>query len=146
MTLWKSRYQKVKPVRFEQSFEGLYPTKRIAYDGWPKPRKMLDQENSAYVIEFEGSGFVISGNARRIDNNLPHHDLKVDVYINGEFVETSVMPTRSLHRKLDICWNYELFEGNHEVKLVTNDIPRGYQINVGHTLVYSRNDPGPQNY
>ena len=140
------KYQKVEPVRFEQSFEGLYPVKRIAHDGWPTPRKSLNRGNPEYTNSFEGSGFVISGGASKTDGSLPDHDLKVDVYINGEFVETSVMPTRRNHRKLDIYWNYELPEGNHEVKLVANDIPQGYQVNISHVLVYSQNDPGPQNY
>lgn len=139
------KYQEVETVRFEQAFEGLYPVKRIAHDGWPTPRKWLNVNTREYNNTFVGSGFVISGTAHK-SGNMPEYDLKIDVYVNGEFVETSIMPTSSMRRKLDIYWNYDLPEGSHDVRLVANDIPAGYQVNVNSVLVYSNTDPGPQNY
>jgi hypothetical protein len=139
------RYQEVETVRLEQAFEGLYPVKRIAHDGWPTPRMRLSADSPEYVNTFEGSGFVISGTAHK-SGDLPEYELKVDVYVNGEFVETSVMPTSSMRRKLDIYWTYDLPEGSHDVRLVANDIPPGYMVSVNHVLVYSDTDPGPQNY
>lgn len=140
------KYQKVKPVRYEVSFEGLYPAERIAHDGWPRPRKRLNNESTEYTNSFTGAGFLIGGEASKTNNNLPDRDLKVDVYVNGEFVETVTLPTESRRRKLDVYWNFDLPEEKHEVRLVTNDIPQGYQVNISQLIVYSRTDPGPQNY
>jgi hypothetical protein len=134
------RYQKVEPVRLEQSFEGLFPRERITSG------KRLTGEDPEFSASFTGAGFVIEGSASKTGGNLPDRDLKVDVYVNGELVETSVMPTEFRRRKPEVYWNYELPEGDHEVKVVTNDIPPGYRVNVNAILVYSSNDPGPRSY
>lgn len=140
------KYQKVKPVRLEVSFEGLYPIEKIADDGWPRPSFSLNNETTEYSNSFTGAGFLLGGGASKTNNSLPDRDLTVDVYINDDFVETVALPTNSRRRKLDVYWNFELPEEKHKIKLVTNDIPQGYQVNINPLIVYSKTDPGPQNY
>ena len=134
------RYQKVEPVRFEESFRDLYPLERRS------PRTSLSPDNPGFTAGFTGSGIVVGGNAVRTEGGLPDRDLSLDVYINGEFLETVVMPTESRRRKLEVYWNYELPEADNEIRLVARDIPRGYQVNLGSLIVYSDTDPGPQTY
>jgi hypothetical protein len=134
------RYQGVEPVRFEQSFEGLWPLERH------NPRRSLNLNNPEYTAEFKGSGVVVGGNAARIQSSLPDRDLTLDVYINGELMETVVMPTEFRRRKHEVYWNYELPEASHDIKLVARDIPAGYQVNLSSLIVYSNADPGPQTY
>jgi len=134
------RYQKVEPVRFEESFSGLFPTERRP------PRSSLSLNNPEYTAGFTGSGVVVGGNAARTGGGLPDRDLSLDVYINGEFVETVVMPTEFRRRKHEVYWNYELPEAGHEIRLVARDIPSGYQVNLSSLIVYSDTDPGPQTY
>jgi len=88
----------------------------------------------------------VGGNAARTGSGLPDRDLTLDVFINGEFLETVVMPTEFRRRKHEVYWNYELPETSHEIRLVARDIPSGYQVNLGSLIVYSDTDPGPQTY
>ncbi len=134
-------YQTVKPVKLEVAFEGIYPMKTL----FERQSDRLNQETSEFEFEFEGVGLVINGDARKQDD-FPDYELKMDVHINGDFVETVVMPTNYNHRKLELYFNYNLTEKNHKIKLVANDIPEGYHINVSNVLIYSKNDPGPQTY
>lgn len=140
------KYQKVETVRFEEAFPGLFPLEKIAFDGWPRPRKMINNDTREFSLTFNGAGFVISANAYKTNQTLPDYDLKADVFINGEYVETAIMPTNPMRRKLDICWNYDLPEKDHEVKIVVNDIPPGYQISLSHALIYSKSDPGTREF
>ncbi len=134
------KYQEVKKVQFEQCFENLYPKNRININ------RPLNTENPEFYKSFEGNGIVVAGYAAKIDKNLPDHALKIDVYIDGKLAETVVMPTNNIRRKHDIYWNYELPEKEHEIKLVPNDIPEGYQANINALIVYTNTDPGQQTY
>jgi hypothetical protein len=134
------RYQKVEPVRFEESFSGIFPLERR------NPRRSLNLDNPEFTTGFTGSGVVVGGNAVRSGSGLPDRDLTLDVYINGEFLETVIMPTQSRTRKHEVYWNYELPEAAHDLRLVVRDIPRGYQVNLNSLIIYSGNDPGPQSY
>jgi hypothetical protein len=134
------RYQGVEPVRLEQAFEGVYPVERITTG------QRINSSGPEYSAGFTGTGIVISGNAVKLDGALPDRDLKVDVYINGRLTGASVMPTESRMRKTDVYWNYDLPEGDHEIKLVAADVPRGYQVNLSSLIIYSNTDPGPRAY
>jgi hypothetical protein len=57
-----------------------------------------------------------------------------------------IMSTDSRHRKLEVYWNFDLPEENHNLRLETNDVPQGYNVNIRYLTVYSRKDPGPMNY
>ncbi len=134
------RYQTVEPVRLEESFIGLYPNERRS------PGHSLSQNNPEFTAGFSGSGIVLGGNAVRNDSGLPDRDLTLDVFINGDFVETVIMPTEFRRRKHEVYWNYELPEAGHEIRLAVRDIPPGYQVNLSSLIVYSDTDPGPQTY
>jgi hypothetical protein len=113
------RYQEVEPVRFEESFSGTCIRLKGGSPGNPSP------DNPEYTAGFTGSGVVVGGNAVRTESGLPDRDLSLDVFINGEFVETVIMPTEFRRRKHEVYWNYELPEGDHEIRLVARDIPPG---------------------
>jgi len=134
------RYQAVQPVRFEESFAGLWPVERIT------ARSRLNQESGEYSSRFKGSAIVVAGNAQISQSRLPDHDIEIDVYINGEFSGTSVMPTNFMRRKHDIYWNYDLPEAEHEIKLIARDLPPGYQVNINALIVYSNTEQTPRTY
>ncbi|TVR70156.1 MAG: ADP-ribosylglycohydrolase family protein [Marinilabiliales bacterium] len=139
------RYQVVEPVRFEESFAGLYPVDRISHQ-WPMKWAGLNEGSLVYTNKFKGSAVVVAGNVEKRQSGLPDHDIEIDIFINGELMETSVMPTDYQRRKLDIYWNYDLPEAEHEIRLVPRDLPPGYQVNIHALIVYSNTDPGPQTY
>ncbi len=139
------KYQSVVPVRFEESFAGLYPVKRIA-NPWNDIWRGFGQGEQEFTAKFEGAGVVLSGRVGMDQPGLADYNLTLDVFLNGELAETIVMPTNQTIRKHDIYWNYELPEQPYEIKLVPRDFPAGYHLAVNAVIVYSKNDPGLQNY
>jgi hypothetical protein len=139
------KYQKVQPVRFEESFAGIYPVRRID-NAWSHYWKGSDKEKSVFTTTFHGSGIVATGSVARTNYNLPHYKLTIDVYLNDQFMETVVMPTNQTIRKHDIYWNYDLPEQDYTIKLVPNDFPAGYQLTVQSLVVYSNTEPAQKTY
>jgi hypothetical protein len=142
------RYQVVEPVRFEESFAGLYPVERITrrFDG---KTNYLTSSNREYSNNFKGSAIVVAGNVSQLPPNMPDHEtysVLIDVYLNGELAETVSMPVNWVHRKHEIYWNYDLEEKDYEIKLVARELKEGIRVNVTALVVYSNTDPGPQTY
>lgn len=139
------RYQKPEAVRLEESFEGLFPIERISHQ-YPFTWGGLNHHTSEYINHFKGSGFVIAGEIKKLSNDLTAHNIALDIYLDNQLMETVILPTDFLKRKQDIYWNYDLIETEHEVKIVANDIPEGYQVNVNAIVVYIGNKPDRKAY
>lgn len=127
-------YQEPKTVPFEMAFEGLYPIER------KRIGRALTNNNAERAFEFEGSGFVLTGQAAKSEK-MADMTLEVDVLINGQLLETVKMPTSWLTRRLEIAWNYDLPEGKHTLTLKARNIPEGYRIEPGELITYSRKKP-----
>jgi hypothetical protein len=133
------KYQKPVAVPLEISFEGLFPTEKKRLNA------RLSKSNTSLSFEMTGCGFVVTGNAFK-EGLRSDFVLEVDLFINNQFIETIKMPTKSLIRRLDIAWNYDLPEGNHLVRLEARNIPEGYHVQVSEALLYSNVDPGSKIY
>jgi hypothetical protein len=133
------QYQTPQTVPLEVGFEGLFPTecRRIG--------KQITRQNSEISFEIEGSGFVVGGRAAK-EGSLPEAVLELDVFADGQLLETAKLPTQWLVRRHEISWKYDLPEGKHTVTLKARNIPDGYRIEAGDLLVYSTNDPGTRVY
>ena len=121
-------------VAYEQGFTGLYPT-RVIERQWEDTFRSLGSATREFSFDFDGKGFVISGQARKTGNSVDK-DLNVDIYVDGELLETSVLPTNFLTRKHDIAWNYDLPEGPHRVKAIWTNPEEGYSVDVNRILIY----------
>ena len=142
------KYQQVKPVRYEESFAGLYPVERITrrLDG---ESNHITSNNPECENSFKGSGVVVAGNVSKLPPHMPDYDsynVLIDVFINGELTETVSMPVKWEHRKHDIYWNYDREEKEYEIKLVARDRKEGIRIDVSALIVYSDTDPGRITY
>jgi hypothetical protein len=133
------QYQVPQTVPLEVAFEGIYPTERRRIG------KQITLQNPEITVEIQGSGFVVGGRAAK-ENQLPDAVLELDVYANGELVETAKLPTQWLVRRHEVTWKYDLPEGKHTITLKARNIPEGYRIEAGDLLVYSTNDPGTKVY
>ena len=101
--------QRPETVRLEQSFTDMYPTAKV---------ELSKHDIDILTFEFEGTGFVLRGEAIRRDMNRPDAVLKVNLYLDGELVEkAAAFPTYFHDRRLDIFWKYQLPEGKHQVKV-----------------------------
>lgn len=98
-------------VRLEQCFEGLYPVAKTNLN-------RVDIDTLAF--DFEGTGFVIRGEAIRRDPSKPDDVIKAKLYIDDRFVEEAEFPTSFRYRRLDLFWNYQLQDGKHRIKIVVD--------------------------
>jgi hypothetical protein len=133
------QYQVPQTVPLEVAFEGIYPTERRRIG------KQITRQNPEITMEIQGSGFVVGGRAAK-ENQLPDAVLELDVYADGELLETAKLPTQWLVRRHEVTWKYDLPEGKHTITLKARNIPEGYRIEAGDLLVYSTNDPGTKVY
>jgi hypothetical protein len=129
------KYQSPATVAFEKSFEGLFPTERKSLE------ITLGKINKEYKFDMNGCGFVIEGRAVKEDQQRDT-SLLVDVYVDNELLGFVTLPTKSLVRKLEVAWKYDLTEGNHTIRLAAKDIPKGFEVRINDVLLYSTIDPG----
>ncbi|WP_460684347.1 ADP-ribosylglycohydrolase family protein [Niabella aquatica] len=124
--------QKPVPVRFEKSFDGMYPV----------AQQILDKNlKDAYTFEFEGTGFALRGKATKKNNTLPDRVLEATVFLDGKELGHYKYPTDFTTRKLEIGFKYQLPHGKHTVKIVTKDIPAGYELKATDCIVYTDKVP-----
>lgn len=105
--------QTPKPVRLEQNFTGHFPTEKRAIN------QELSQE---YTFDFEGIGFVISGDARpKVQKGQYEYEsdyvARIEVYLDGKKMETALLPASFTRRRYDLTWRYQLSPGKHTVQL-----------------------------
>ncbi len=115
-------------VRFEKSFEGLYPVDKVPVN------KHIDGE---LTLEFEGTGVVLRGGAHKQQGVSDDHVFLLEVYIDDEKVEDFAMTTDNNKRKHEIFWAYQLPKGKHTAKVVVTNPRNGYQIRAHDYVVYS---------
>jgi hypothetical protein len=135
------KYQVVKPVRLEQSFEGMYPKERVG-NRWSH----LWKGSREYNAEFHGSGIVISGSVATSDASGMADILEMDVFINDQWIETITLPLQFTHRKHEIYWNYDLPDQNHKITLTPKNFTREDELVIQSLLIYSSTDPGAHIY
>lgn len=144
--------QEVEVLPLEQNFINTYPVYRDQKDAW------MDGE---YEFDFSGNGFCIWGNLvclRGISANyaarvakkhvgsevfaLAEEDdpyiAEIEVWIDGEFDQVSILPMKGTSRKLEPAWKYCLPEGRHHVRMVwRNPKPDTYLLRINAIQYYS---------
>ncbi|MDE6704259.1 MAG: ADP-ribosylglycohydrolase family protein [Muribaculaceae bacterium] len=101
------RCQQPESVRFEQSFEGLEPLRKTVR------RTVLNEGD--FECGIEGNGIVITGG---IGGNLNSgYIAEVEILLDGEVVETAIIPAEFQSRKYDFYWNYELDGKPHDLRV-----------------------------
>ncbi len=127
------RFQSPRTVPFEKAFEGVYPVERKGLG------KSLTGKDPELTFEMNGCGFVITGGAYKPENQQDLV-LEADVLADGQLLETVKLPTKSLIRKTDIAWKYDLDEGPHTIRLKVRQMPEGYSVYAGEAVLYSVKD------
>jgi hypothetical protein len=117
--------QKPKPVKLEQSFEGLELVKKEKF-----PNRSL---RKPFTYEFTGTGFVCSGRVRPQSGD---YVAEIEVDIDGK-KEVIKMPADFITRRFDIYWNYELPKGEHKVTMTWLNPEPEYNITIDDVLTYT---------
>jgi hypothetical protein len=120
--------QKPKPVKFEKSFPGLYPIAK---------EKPILKEGKEISFEFEGTGFILSGDARPKSNTSPNYEFKTEVYLDGKKLESQTLPTDFTTRRLEVSWKYPILKGKHTVVVKILNPDDRYDIRSLEYIVFS---------
>lgn len=104
------KVQEPEAVRFEESFTGHWPQKKVEIN------KELSEDPE---LSFFGNGIVISysfNRGRNQDSAFPENYVaKVEVYLDGQLSETVVLPVAQNARKQELYYKYKLEEKEHSV-------------------------------
>src|SRR6185436_5548976 len=96
------------PVRFEKSFPSLYPSHKV-------PVKWSENKDEI-SFNYEGTGFVLRGETAGWGSESPYI-FNTELYVDGRLVEKPQLPASYTTRRYELCWKYDLTQGQHEVKL-----------------------------
>lgn len=116
--------QKIKPVRYEKSFEGHYPI---------KVESLLGQQlKDTYEYNFEGIGLVFRANVEGPDN----YDAKIAFSIDDKLIETATLPAKEIKRRYEMFYKYQLPNGKHKLTAKWLNPKEGVHINLYGTVTY----------
>ncbi|MBC7829497.1 MAG: ADP-ribosylglycohydrolase family protein [Chitinophagaceae bacterium] len=120
--------QTCRPVKYEQSFEGLYPVEKKGF--YNRNFKELN-------FEFEGTGFALKGEARKMNKDNNEHVFEAELFIDGEKIETARFPANFTTRRHELFWKYLLPNGRHQVKVRVLNPKENFEINTTDYIIYN---------
>jgi hypothetical protein len=124
------KIQKPVPVRFEKSFDGLYPIEKRSLN-----RYISREDDDSLIFSFEGTGIVLTGYAQAGNDKQPA--ALADIYLNDELSETITLPYNFLTRKTEVFYKYPLPKQKYSVKIRIKSKAENVRIYLGNALVYS---------
>lgn len=117
--------QRPEAVRYEKSFEGMFPVLRRNVNRFVDPTAQ---------IPFEGTGFALRGSVKAPDED---YEACVEVTIDDSLSYTMYLPVSMARRSQEICWQYQLPKGKHTLSLEwLNPVEQG-EVHCGEIIVYS---------
>lgn len=123
------KVQQPKPVKFEKSFPGCYPV--------AKTNAVWSANKDEFSFDFEGTGFVVKGDAVNWKDIATKYIYTTELYIDGILTESPTLPAAREARRYDLCWKYNLPKGKHTVKLkIVNPVP-GQHFDVRDIVIYA---------
>jgi hypothetical protein len=115
-------------VRFEKSFDGVYPVEKI-HAKW-------NENKDAVSFDFEGTGFVLRGETAEWASTTDFV-FHTQLYVDGSLIESPELPASYTTRRYELCWKYDLSKGKHHVELKILNPSTEYNFSVGEAIVYS---------
>ena len=116
-------------VRYEKSFEGLYPVEVVAYGrGQGKTLKEVGD------LTFEGTGLILAGNVRAKDES---YVAVIEAFVDDQLVETIKLPASYRVRRHELFWIYGLPKGKHTVSFKWLNPVEDADIRCSKTIIFS---------
>lgn len=123
------KLQKPIAVKYEKSFEGHYPTDKVAVN-------LSLQSQSEFA--FDGVGFVLKGYMKCTDED---YVATVEMYIDGVLKETVNLPVAKAssidNRRVDLFHKYQLSNTTHNVNLKWLNPREDAEVYLGEAVIYS---------
>ncbi len=120
--------QQPVPVKLEQGFPHLFPIARNSIN-----QDLVNDLN----IEFEGTGFVITGEAQKKDKDGPDYVFETALYVDGMLMDTIRLPTNFTSRRYELFWKYPLANKKHRVMIKVLNPDNRYQLHAEDYIVFS---------
>lgn len=138
----KIQHPKIAPL--EQSFPGYALVDKLVID-----KKITFNDSQELDLEFIGIGFVLKGRARHIDFDdryalISDEETLNDYRINVEFVIDNgqpilmELPISFIERAHEIFYQYELPEGEHNVKMKILNPNKKVYLDVQNMITYQK--------
>jgi len=115
-------------VKFEKSFDGLYPINKIPVT-WSEARDEIS-------FEYEGTGFVLKGSASPWANTSDYV-FDTELYLDNELIEKPQLPVHFTRRRHEFAWKYQVPKGKHTVKLKILNPSRDHNLYSSEAIIYS---------
>ena len=129
------KVQTPEQVRYEQSFEGLWPMSKI-YLGY-KDIRTVGQ------LSFEGRGIVVGHHViRTAEFKQTDYEAEIEVYVDGQLDKTVLLPVKANYYKPEIYFNYDLSEGSHTLDFKWLNPVNGADIRISFLLPYQTRPEG----
>lgn len=119
--------QEPKAVRFEVGFKGHYPKEILPIE---ENQQRLNKDNTEYVFDFQGIGFIVKGRAEK-------GDPEIEVFIDDKLIEKVVLPSDFTIRRHEICWKYNLKSEKHIVKIKLTNPSEDQELFMDNILIYN---------
>lgn len=122
------KLQQPKAVQSEQGFPNLYPVER----------KDFNHDNIKELsFDFEGTGFILAGEARKKENVKDDYVFEAELSIDGKKAETVKLPTSYITRRHELFWKYPLPKQKHSVTIKVLNPNNNYDLHCSSYIVFS---------
>ena len=121
------KVQEPKPVRFEESFVGHYPTEKKSIG-----KKFTDEIS----FDFEGIGFVVRAETAKWAS-VEKYVAKTELYIDDKLIETVELPASYTTRRYEAYWKYQLPKQKHTVRIKILNADEKNPIRIDEAIIYS---------
>ncbi|ADB38664.1 ADP-ribosylglycohydrolase family protein [Spirosoma linguale] len=126
--------QTPKPVRLEQGFTGHFPTEKRGINKELTGPGQADE----FTATFNGIGFIVEGQpvpkaGGRSDGDFVY---QLEVYVDGQKMETASIPAGFTRRRYDLTWKYQLAPGNHTLKLKLLNSDKDVSLRLRNLIVF----------
>jgi len=121
------KLQQPKPVKFEQSFEGHFPSEKKSVG------KTLAGE---FEFDIDGIGFVVLGESAKWDSKSTYIG-KAELYIDDKLAETFELPASYTTRRYEICWKYQLPKQKHHIRIKLLNPEEGNPVRINSYITYN---------
>ena len=101
-----------------------------------KYRRLFISTKILFYFNFEGTGFVLRGDASQWENKS-NYVFKTELYVDGKLVESPDLPVSFTTRRHELCWRYQLPKGKHTVNFKILNPSKEHEIRLGDAIIYS---------
>ena len=122
------KLQQPKAVQLEQGFPNLYPIERKEFN---------HDDIKELSFDFEGTGFILAGEARKKENVKDDYVFEAEVYIDGKKTETVRLPTSFITRRHELFWKYPMPKQKHSVTIKVLNPDDKYDLHCSSYIVFS---------